>query len=220
MSWESSVEYQRLLNTEVRRRLGGTASADLIIRSYNFAEIEALQQRADWAAAGRLLAADARTLEAAGAEVLILCTNTMHKVAEAIEDATSATFLHIADVTADAVQAEGLSSVALLGTRYTMEQDFYRNRLEARGMEVLIPEEPDRTIIHDIIFNELVQGRIESASRTAYIEVINRLLERDAEGVVAGCTEIELLVHAGDLDVPYFPTTTLHAHAAIDIALG
>jgi aspartate racemase len=220
MSWESSVEYERIINTEVRRRLGGTHSADLVVRSYDFAVIEALQQAGDWDAAGRLLAGDARLLEAAGAEIIVLCTNTMHRVADAIEAAISIPFLHLADATAAAVRSSGLERVALLGTRYTMEEAFYRQRLEQHGLIVLIPAEPDRTTVHDVIYDELVQGRIEPGSRAAYLEIIARLVGRGAEGVVAGCTEIELLITADDVDVPYFPTTRLHALAAVDAALA
>jgi aspartate racemase len=220
MSWESSIEYERIINTEVRDRLGGAHSADLLVRSYDFAAIEALQAAGDWEAAGALLAGDAARLEAAGAEAILLCTNTMHRVAGAIEAAIGVPFLHLADVTADAVAAAGLDTVALLGTRYTMEQDFYRNRLERRGLTVLVPDEPDRTTIHDVIYDELVQGRIIDASRAAYLEVIDQLVARGAQGLIAGCTEIELLVGPDDVDVPYFPTARLHALAAVEFALG
>lgn len=220
MSWESSVEYERLINEQVRLRLGGSASADLIIRSYNFAEIEALQQASDWEKAGAILAEDAQLLESAGAEVIILCTNTMHKVAPAIEAAVSVPFLHIAEVTAAAVEAAGLSTVALLGTRYTMEQNFYRRRIERHGIEVLIPAEPDRTMIHDVIFDELVKGEIVPRSREAYLSAIEALTIAGAEGMIAGCTEIELLVGPDDLNIPFFGTTSLHARAAVDLALA
>ncbi len=220
MSWESSIEYERIINTEVRRRLGGTHSADLLIRSYDFHEVEALQEVGDWGGAGALLAGDAAALQAAGAELIVLCTNTMHIVAPAIEAAVDVPFLHLADATADAVIAEGVGSVALLGTRYTMEQPFYRDRLTARGLDVRIPDEPDRTMIHDVIFDELVQGQITDASKAAYLEAIERLTIAGAQGVIAGCTEIELLVQAEDLAVPYFPTARLHALAAVDAALA
>ena len=220
MSWESSVEYERLINEEVRRRLGGVASADLIIRSYNFADIETLQVTDAWEEAGALLAEDAARLEAAGAEVIVLCTNTMHKVAAAIEASTSAEFLHIADVVGRAIERRGISTVALLGTRYTMEQPFYRDRLEARGISVLIPDEPDRTFVHDVIFDELVRGEIVPESRAGYLATIATLQSNGAEGVVAGCTEIELLVTPGDVPLPFFPSTALHATAAVDAALA
>lgn len=219
MSWESSIEYERIINEGVRRALGGTASADLLIRSYNFADIEELQASDDWAAAGRLLSVDARRLEAAGADLIILCTNTMHVVAPAIQAAISVPFLHLADTTASAVVDAGLTTVALLGTRYTMEQDFYRGRLEEHGLTVLVPDEPDRTTVHNVIYDELVQGKIRDESKAAYLEIVGRLVGRGASGVIAGCTEIELLVGPDDLDVPYFPTTRLHAEAAVLAAL-
>ena len=214
MSWESSIEYERIINTAVRAELGGTHSADLIIRSYDFGAIEALQAEGRWAEAGRLLASDAASLERAGAECIVLCTNTMHVVAAEIEAAIEVPFLHLADATAVAVNAAQVATVALLGTRYTMEQDFYRARLESHGLTVLIPEEPDRTTVHDVIYDELVRGVVSPASKAAYLEVIGRLVERGATGVIAGCTEIELLVTEDDLAVPYFPTARLHAEAA------
>ena len=219
MSWESSLEYERIINTEVRRRLGGVHSADLLVRSYDFAEIEALQEASDWEGAGRLLARDAARLEGAGADLIVLATNTMHMVAPEIEAAITVPLLHIADATAAAIRAEGVASVALLGTKYTMEQDFYRRRLEANGLDVIVPDEEDRTFVHDVIFDELVKGRIVDVSRDRFLEVIGGLHERGAEGVVAGCTEIELLVTADDVVGPYFPTTQIHALAAVDAAL-
>ena len=219
MSWESSIEYEAIINREVRHRLGGVHSADLLLRSYDFAEVEDLQQRGDWEAAGWLLAGDAAALEQAGAELIALCTNTMHRVAEAIEDSISVPFVHIADATGAAVRASGVGSVALLGTRYTMEQDFMRGRLEAQGISVVVPGEPDRTLVHDVIYEELVRGMIRPESKRAYLDVIDRQLVRGARGIVAGCTEIELLVGADDLAVPYFPTTRLHALAIVDAAL-
>jgi len=219
MSWESSIQYERIINTEVRRRLGGIHSADLIVRSYDFAVIEALQESDDWDGAGELLAADALHLQRAGAELIVLCTNTMHRVVGAIERALAVPFLHLADATADAVTGAGVTRVALLGTRYTMEQDFYRSRLERHGLAVLIPDEPDRTTVHDVIYDELVRGIVTEASRREYLGVIERLIERGATGVIAGCTEIELLVGPDDVTVPYFPTSLIHALAAVDAAL-
>lgn len=220
MSWESSIEYERLINEGVRARLGGTHSADLVIRSYDFAHIEALQAAGDWDAAGELLAGDARMLERAGAEVIVLCTNTMHLLADRIEAAIDVEFLHLGDATALAVHAAEVDRVALLGTRYTMEHDFYRSRLAAHGLDVLVPDAGDRTIVHDVIYDELVQGVIRPASKERYIEVIARLIDRGAGGVIAGCTEIELLITADDCPVPYFPTTALHAAAAVESALA
>lgn len=219
MSWESSVEYERFINEEVRRRLGGMHSADLLIRSYDFDLIEQLQLAGDWVAAGDLLAGDAALLESSGADLIVLATNTMHKVAPQIEAAITIPFLHIADATAEAVHHSGIGSVALLGTHYTMEQDFYRGRLAAHGLDVLIPDEADRAVVHDVIFDELVKGLVVSDSKERYLAIIDRLFDRGAEGVIAGCTEIELLVGPGDVDLPYFPTARIHAVAAVDAAL-
>jgi aspartate racemase len=220
MSWESSIEYERMINEGVRARLGGTHSADLVIRSYDFAVIEALQEADDWEAAGALLAADARRLQDSGAEIIVLCTNTMHAVAAAIEAAIDVEFLHLADTTAAAVLEAGVSTVALLGTRYTMERDFYRGRLARHGLAVIVPDEPDRTTIHDVVYDELVRGIVSATSRRAYLDVIDRMVVGGATGVIAGCTEIELLVGPDDVDVAYFPTTRLHAEAAVAAALA
>ncbi len=220
MSWESSVEYERVINTEVRRALGGVHSASLLVRCYDFAAIERLQAAGDWGSAGRLLASDARRLQEAGAGLIVLCTNTMHRVADVIEAAIDVPFLHLADATAAAVREAHISDVALLGTRYTMEGEFYRARLEGQGLRVIVPDEPDRSLVHDVIYDELVQGVISPVSRAAFLEVIDRLIGRGADGVIAGCTEIELLLGADDVRVPYFPTTTLHARAAARWALA
>ena len=220
MSWESSIEYERIINEGVRARLGGMASADLIIRSYNFAEIEELQANGDWDAAGELLASDAVALQRSGAEMVVLCTNTMHVVAPAIEAALDVPLIHLADTTATAITRARLTTVGLLGTRYTMEQDFYRGRLQHHGIEVVIPDEPDRTIVHDIIYDELVQGIVNPRSKTQFLEVIGRLTDRGAEGIIAGCTEIELLVTSDDIANPYFATARLHAEAAVELALS
>ena len=219
MSWESSIEYERWINEEVRDRLGGTASADLVIRSFNFADIEAMQESDDWDAAARTLAEAARDLQASGAEGIVLCTNTMHRVYDEVQAAVAVPMLHIADATAAAVRAQGISRVALLGTRYTMEQPFYADRLRAAGLEVSVPEEPDRTMIHDVIYAELVRGVVSPDSKRQYLRAIDRLVESGAEGVIAGCTEIELLVGPEDVRVPYFPTAYLHAQAAARFAL-
>jgi aspartate racemase len=220
MSWESSVQYERIINEEVRRALGGVHSASLLVRSYDFDVIERLQATGKWDAAGAILAADARRLEDAGAGLIVLCTNTMHRCAEAIEAAIDVPFLHLADATAVAVQDAGVVDVALLGTRHTMEQDFYRARLERHGLRVMVPHEPDRSLVHDVIYDELVQGVVSPASKAAYLAVIERLAERGAKGVIAGCTEIELLVGPDDVALPYFPTTALHARTAARWALG
>ncbi len=220
MSWESSVLYEELINTEVRSRLGGTHSADLLVKSYDFAAIEALQEAGDWDGAGALLSADAVRLVTAGAELIVLCTNTMHRVAPAIEEAIDVPFVHLGDATARAVVAQGLTTVGLLGTRFTMEAAFYRERLESHGLTVLTPSAEEQTVVHDIIYNELVRGELNRSSREEYLDIIDRLSAAGAEGVIAGCTEIELLVTEDDVFVPYFPTTEIHAQAAVDAALA
>lgn len=219
MSWESSAEYYRILNEEVRERLGGTHSARSVMFSVDFHEIEALQERGDWDAATAVMIDGARRIEAAGAELLVICTNTMHRMADDVQAAIDIPLIHIADATAVAIHRAGIGRVALLGTRYTMEQDFYRERLESHGLTVLIPDEPDRTMIHEVIFSELVRGAAIAESKRRYLEAIAALLERGAEGVIAGCTEIELLVGPDDVPCPYFPTSRLHALAAVDFAL-
>jgi aspartate racemase len=218
MSWESSAEYYRLLNELTRERDGGLASAECILYSVNFAEIEAMQTSGRWAEAGERLAAAALSLEAAGAELLLLCTNTMHKVAGAIEAATTVPLLHLGDATAEAVRRAGLDTVGLLGTAFTMEQDFYRSRLESHGLTVLVPEPRDRALVHRVIYDELCLGMVRSQSRDAYVDVVDRLAERGAQGVVLGCTEIELLLHPADTDLPLFATTRLHVEAALERA--
>ena len=221
MSWESTLPYYRHINEAVRERLGGLHSARLVLYSLDFHEIEALQRQGDWAAAGTLLADAARRLESAGANFLLLCTNTMHKVADAIEAASALPLLHIADPSAAAIQAAGLQRVGLLGTRFTMEQLFYRQRLEDRhGIQVLVPDEPDRAEVHRVIYEELCRGVVSEASRQAYRQVITRLVARGAQAVILGCTEIGLLVRADDAEVPLFDTCVLHAQAAAERALS
>jgi aspartate racemase len=220
MSWESSAEYYRLINEATRDRVGGLHSADCVLRSVDFADIEEMQSAGAWVKAGQRLAADARSLVAAGAELLVLCTNTMHKVSESIVEAVDIPFLHIADATADAIADAGISTVGLLATAYTMEQDFYVGRLRDRqGLDVLVPNEEDRLLVHDVIYNELCVGIINDTSRSAYRKVINDLVERGAHGVLLGCTEIGLLVGPRDADVPLFDTTRLHAERAVELAL-
>ncbi|HKH18536.1 MAG TPA: aspartate/glutamate racemase family protein [Solirubrobacteraceae bacterium] len=220
MSWESSAEYYRLINEATRDRLGGLHSADCLLRSVDFVEVERLQRAGEWGEAGALLAAEASVLEAAGAELLVLCTNTMHKVADAITDAVGIPFVHIADTTAQAVRAQGLETVGLLATAYTMEQDFYVGRLrELHGLEVLVPHEADRRLVHDVIYGELCVGVINDDSRTQYRRIIRELADRGAEGILFGCTEIDLLVGPQDAPVAVFDTTRLHAHRAVDLAL-
>jgi aspartate racemase len=220
MSWESTAEYYRLLNEGTRERLGGLHSAKCVLYSVDFAEVERLQSAARWAEAGDLLADAARALEAAGADLLLICTNTMHKVADRVEAAVDVPLLHLADTTAQAVRAAGLARVGLLGTAFTMEQDFYRGRLAGHGLEVLVPDADGRAEVHRVIYEELCLGVVREESRAAYREVIAGLVARGAQGIVLGCTEIELLVGAGDSPVPVFPTTRLHAEAAVAAALG
>jgi amino-acid racemase len=221
MSWESSIEYYRFINESARDRLGGLHSARSLMFSFDFDEIEQLQRAGQWELAGERLAAAARDVESAGAELLVLCTNTMHTVADAVQDALSIPLLHIVDPTARAIKDAGLSAVGLLATRYTMERDFYRGRLESEhGLRALIPDEPQRTTIHEIIYHELVVGVIRDESRRRYLEAVDPLIERGAEGIILGCTEIELLLDPSELPVPAFDTTRLHAWAAVDAALA
>ena len=219
MSWESSAEYYRRLNELVRERLGGLRSARVLLDSVDFAEVEALQADARWEEAGALLAERARALEAGGAEIVALCTNTMHKVVSDVEDAVQVPVLHIADAAARRIQSAGIAQVGLLGTAFTMEQDFYRSRLAERGIETLVPAQDDRTAVHRIIYDELVQGVVSEESRQTYREVIQRLVADGAEGVILGCTEIELLVGPEDSPVPIFPTTRLHVEALVAASL-
>lgn len=221
MNWESSAEYYRLVNEATREQLGGLHSADCILRSVDFADVERLQRDGRWDDAGALLAAEAAALAAAGAELIVLCTNTMHKVAGAITAAVDVPFVHIADTTADAVAAAGLDTVGLLATAYTMEQDFYVGRLQERhGLAVLVPDEADRRIVHSVIYDELCRGVIDGRSRAQYRRIIAELADRGAQGVLLGCTEIDLLVGPSDSPVPVFDTTRLHAHRAVQLALS
>jgi aspartate racemase len=220
MSWESTAEYYRLANELVRERLGGLHSARIVLTSVDFAEIERLQVSGEWERAGQLLAEEAARLESAGAELLLLCTNTMHKVADQVQAAVSIPLLHLADTTASAVKAAGLSTVGLLATRFTMEQDFYRDRLNEHGVRAVIPDAGDRLEVHRIIYDELCLGIIRDESRGFYRQTIKRLVDEGAEGIILGCTEIELLVGPEDSPVPVFPTARLHVQAAIDISLA
>jgi aspartate racemase len=221
MSWESSAEYYRILNEGVRDALGPTASARCLLWSFDFSEIEKLQHDGQWDALGEKLADAATRLEAAGADLLLICTNTMHKLAGAVEAAVSIPLLHIADPTAEAIRAQGLTKVGLLGTAFTMEQAFYKGRLtDHHGLDVIVPEADDRATVHHIIYQELVAGQVLEASREAYRAVIARLVERGAQAIILGCTEIMLLVGPEDSAVPVFDTTALHAGAAVQAALG
>jgi len=221
MSWESTSEYYRMINLGVRERLGPKASARLVLWSFDFAEIAALQAEGNWRALDALMVDAARRLEAAGAEALVICTNTMHKCVPEIEAASALPLLHIADPTGAALKADGHAMVGLLGTAFTMEQSFYRARLEEQhGLEVLIPGEEDRAEVHRVIYEELVAGRIEAASREAYRGVIARLAARGATAIILGCTEIMLLIGPEDSPVPLYDTTRLHAEAAVMLALA
>ena len=219
MSFESTLEYYRLLNELVRDRLGGFHSARCLIASVDFAEIELMMREDRWDDAAAALATDARRLEDGGAELLLLCTNTLHKVAPAIEAAVSIPFLHIADAAARSLTKHGVGTVGLLATAYVMEQDFYRARLEKHGLQVVVPEAEARAEVHRIIFEELCMSRVEPSSRDFYVRTIESLAERGAEAVLFGCTEIGLLVRREDSPIPPFDTTRIHAEAAIDFAL-
>jgi aspartate racemase len=221
MSWESSAEYYRIINREVRNRLGGVHSARSLMWSVDFGEIERLQHQGDWDELAKRMQDAAIRLERGGADFVLLCTNTMHLMADAVAEAVDIPLLHIADPTAEKIIAAGFRKVGLLGTAFTMEQQFYRGRLEKNyGLEVLVPDADDRRVVHDIIYKELVAGEIRPQSRAAYGAVIARLIGRGAQAIILGCTEIMLLVSAEDSAVPLFDTTTIHAISAVDRALA
>ena len=221
MSWESSAQYYRLINEGVRSRLGPLYNAPNVMVTVNFAEIEALQHKGAWDEAGGHMARAAVQLERAGAEAILLCTNTMHKLAGHIEAATNVPFIHIADPTAAAIKAAGLHRVALLGTAFTMEQDFYRGRLTGHhGFDVIVPEAADRLLVHNVIYNELCAGVVKTESRQIYRDVMARLVAAGAQAIILGCTEIMLLVDASDVSIPVFDTTALHAQAGVEFVLG
>jgi aspartate racemase len=220
MSWESTVPYYRIINETVREKLGGFHSAKLVLFSVDFHEIEQLQHSGAWDESGRMLARAARSLEVAGVNFLVLCTNTMHKVADAIETAVEIPLLHIADPTAQEIKKTGLTKVGLLGTRFTMEQDFYRGRLrDQHYLDVLIPDDEDRGIVHKIIYDELCMGLVRNSSRAEYRRIIQRLVDQGVQGVILGCTEISMLVGPSDSPVPIFDTTSIHARKAAEYAL-
>ncbi len=220
MSWESSIEYYRLVNEAVKERLGDLHSAKSVMVSVDFAEIEKLQREGSWEQATRAMVAAARSVEAGGADFLIICTNTMHKMAEEVQQGIGIPLLHIADATAEVINARGLHRVGLLGTRFTMEEDFYRGRLvEKFHLGVLIPETADREIVHRVIYDELVLGKIQPASKAEYLRIIAGLAEAGAEGIILGCTEIGLLISQADSRLPLFDTTRIHALAAVEYAL-
>jgi aspartate racemase len=221
MSWESSAEYYRIINQETNRRLGGVHSAQSLMWSFDFEEIKRLQHEGEWDKLAEAMKEAAIRLERGGADFLVICTNTMHRLADAVSSAAGIPLLHIADPTADKIKAAGLQRIGLLGTAFTMEQDFYKGRLQqSHGLDVIVPDAEDRCIVHEIIYKELVLGRIRPESRQAYREIIARLIERGAQGIILGCTEIMLLVKEEDSAVPLFDTTTIHAVAAVDHALA
>ena len=219
MSWESTELYYRLINEETRRRLGGLHSAPVAMISVDFQQIEELQHQGNWTGAGEILAGKARQVEAAGADFLLICTNTMHRVAAEIEAAISIPLLHLADATAARVRASGIGTIGLLGTKFTMEQDFYRGRLEQQGLDVLTPGGEDREIVHRVIYEELCLGRVLEDSRKEYLRIIDGLAAAGAQGVIEGCTEIVMLVQQEHTQVPLFDTTAIHALEAVALAL-
>ncbi|MBN2312845.1 MAG: aspartate/glutamate racemase family protein [Sedimentisphaerales bacterium] len=220
MSWESSLEYYRIINESVRDQLGGLHSAKIILYSFNFAEIAALQNEGNWDAMAAWLIGAAQTLEQAGAEVLAICTNTMHKVADPVQKNVTIPLVHIADATAEAIQAKGLRKIGLLGTKFTMEQDFYTKRLADKyGLDAIIPADDERNAINHVIFDELCCGQVKSSSKEQFCTTIHNLAANGAEGIILGCTEIGLLVHQQDVKVPLFDTAIIHAQAVARFAL-
>ena len=219
MSWESTIPYYRIINEEVKNRLGGLHSAKIILYSVEFAEIEKCQSSGNWDESGEILGQAAKGIEAAGADFILICTNTMHKVAAQISSKIQIPLIHIADATADELEKSHIRRVGLLGTKYTMTQDFYKKRLTDRGMEVLIPDDAAVEVINSIIFDELCVGEIREASRRNFQDAVKRLAEQGAEGVILGCTEIGLLLRQSDVSIPVFDTTVIHAKRAVEIAL-
>ncbi|WP_233843661.1 aspartate/glutamate racemase family protein [Dyella sp. 2HG41-7] len=220
MSWESTVPYYRLINEAVKARLGGLHSAKIVLYSVDFHEIEQLQRSGEWETAGEALAKAARRLEMAGADFLMICANTMHKVAPAIELEVHIPLLHVVDATAAQIRAAGFKKVGLLGTRFTMEQAFYGDRLKEQGLDVITPDQADRDIVHRVIYEELCVGKFVEPSRAEYRRIMAALVDKGAEAIILGCTEIALLVTPEDSAVPLFDTTRIHAQAAVDFALG
>lgn len=220
MSWESSIEYYRMINEQVRIQLGGLHSAKCLMYSVNFEEIERYQSEGNWKKAGETLGEVALSLEKGGADFIVICSNTMHMVLDYIEERIRIPVLHIADATANQIHEHGIRTVGLLGTKYTMEQNFYKQRLESNGIKVLIPNEQDREIVNKVIYEELCLGNIQSDSKAHYKEVIERLIQDGAEGIILGCTEIGLLIKPEDSNVPLFDTTLIHASEAVHKSLG
>ncbi|HZH93455.1 MAG TPA: aspartate/glutamate racemase family protein [Tissierellaceae bacterium] len=220
MSWESSLEYYRIMNETVKEKLGGSHSANCLMYSFDFQEIEDLQHRGEWEKLKRLMIDEAKNLKKAGAESIVICTNTMHLMAPDIESGTGLKVIHIAEATGDEILKRGVKKVLLLGTKFTMEGTFYREKLEEKGIEVIIPTESDRQVVHDIIYNELILGELNPQSRRKYVEIINRAADIGVTGVVLGCTEIPLLIKDKDVDIEVFDTTEIHAKAAIEHAIN
>lgn len=219
MSWESTQTYYRLLNQKVAGQLGGLHSAKLVLYSVDFAEIEALQHKGDWEATADILKSAAQAVQAAGADFVLICTNTMHKVAPQIAQATDLPLLHIADATAKVLLRDGVTCVGLLGTRFTMEQDFYRERLVAQGIKVIVPDDSQRECIHTVIYEELCRGVTDSDSKEAYLDIVSSLASNGAQAVILGCTEIGLLIKSSDTHVKLYDTTEIHADQAVKLAL-
>jgi len=219
MSWESTQVYYRLLNQYVKKRLGGHHSAKVVLYSVDFAEIEALQHTGDWEGTASILSSAAQALERAGADFILIGTNTMHKIADDVAAAVSVPLLHIIDITAEALKAQNIQRVGLLGTKFTMEQRFYRDRMAEHGIEVIVPTEGQRDYVHQVIYHELCQGKFQASSKQAFLDIAADLAEQGAEGVILGCTEIGMLIHNGQADIPLFDTTELHAKAAVEQAL-
>ena len=219
MSWESSLEYYKLMNELVKSKLGGSHSVKCLLHSFDFHEIEELQHRGKWEKLISLLVKEAENLKKAGADCIVICTNTMHLMASDIEKSTGLKVIHIADVTGDEIIKRNVNKVLLLGTKFTMESSFYKERLEKKGIEVVIPNELDRQIIHDIIYNELILGVLKQESKQSYIKIINKMIEEGIQGVVLGCTEIPMLIKQGDVPVEVFDTTEIHSRAAVDFAI-
>jgi len=221
MTWHSTADYYRLINEDVQRRLGGNSSARCVLYSVEFGEFEDLQEAGDWERLTVLMVDGARRVERAGADLILICANTMHRTADAVAAALAIPLIHIADAAAAEIRKSGAKTIGLLGTRYTMEQEFYRNRLETmHGLRVLVPEPDDRARVHDVIYGELGRGIIKESSKSEYLAIINRLRARGAEGIILGCTEIPMLIKPGEAPIPTYDTTAIHARAAVDAALG
>lgn len=219
MSYESSLEYYRIINETVKELLGGLHSAKSLMYSFDFAEIESLQHQGKWQELAKKVVVAAQKLEKGGADLIVICTNTVHKVADEVQRSINIPLLHIVDATAEKIKKQGLQKIGLLGTKFTMEEDFYKGKLTKYGLEVIIPEEKERQVVHDIIYKELVIGEIKEKSKAVFFEIIGQLKTRGAQGVILGCTEIPLLIKQEDVDLPLFDTTAIHARSAVKYVL-